>query len=74
MPALFINLLYIQDDPMPEINESENDCNNNLMLVSRKERVALLKNGLTGKDIESLYLRMNGIVVIGINWQDLKTL
>jgi len=57
---------------MPHINNCERDCNNPI-LVSREERVALLKTGLTGKDIESLYLRFNGIVVIGINWQDLRS-
>jgi hypothetical protein len=30
------------------------------------------KNGFTGKDIESEYLKRNGIFVIGINWQDLN--
>lgn len=47
-------------------------CNNGLLLGSREERVALLKTGLTGKDIESLYLKFNNIIVIGINWQDLN--
>jgi hypothetical protein len=42
------------------------------VLVSIDERVALLKIGLTGKDIESLYLKFNDIFVIGINWQDLE--
>ncbi len=56
---------------MPEANESGNDFNNGL-LASREERAALLKNGLTGKDIESQYLKINNIRVIGVNWQDLK--
>jgi len=42
-------------------------------LASREERVALLKAGFTGKDIESEYIRRNRIVIIGINWQDLKS-
>ena len=42
------------------------------MLISREERVALLKTGLTGKDIESLYLKFNDIIVIGINWEDIN--
>jgi hypothetical protein len=47
--------------------------NNSLVLASREERAALLKTGLTGKDVESLYLKLNDIIVIGINWQDLKS-
>jgi hypothetical protein len=58
---------------MPEVKDSGKDCNNRLVLASREERVALLKNGLTGKDIESLYIKFNDIIVIGINWQDLKS-
>ncbi|CAG1007126.1 MAG: hypothetical protein MPEBLZ_00870 [Candidatus Methanoperedens nitroreducens] len=54
-------------------NDSGNDSNNRLMLAFREERAALLKAGLTGKDIESLYLRINGIVVIGVSWQDFKS-
>ncbi len=56
-----------------DINDSGNDSNNSLLLAFREERAALLKTGLTGKDIESLYLRINGIVVIGVNWQDFKS-
>ncbi|HWQ96380.1 MAG TPA: hypothetical protein VN368_03295 [Candidatus Methylomirabilis sp.] len=59
-----------RDIDMSDKNDSENDCNNSFVLISRKERAALLKTGLTGKDIESLYLRFNNIAVIGINWQD----
>jgi hypothetical protein len=47
--------------------------NNSSVLLSREERVALLKTGFTGKDIESEYLRLNGIIIIGINWQDLNS-
>lgn len=39
------------------------------ILESREERVALLKTGFSGKDIESLYIKLNGIVVTDINWQ-----
>ena len=46
---------------MPEANESGNNFNNSLPLASREERAALIKNGLTVKDIESLYLSINGI-------------
>lgn len=56
---------------MPDGNNG-NGYNDSLVLVSRKERAALLKTGLTGKDIESLYLQFNDITVIGINWQDLN--
>jgi len=56
-----------------EVKFIEEGYNNSLVLVSRKERAALLKIGLTGKDIESLYLKFNDIIVVGINWQDLKS-
>jgi hypothetical protein len=60
--------------PFPELSitlESDmgKECYNGLSLGSREERASLLKAGFTGKDIESEYLRLNGIVVIGINWQ-----
>ncbi|HEY6585819.1 MAG TPA: hypothetical protein VIY97_01495 [Candidatus Methanoperedens sp.] len=56
-----------------DINDSGNDSNNGLLLAFREERAALLKTGLSGKDIESLYIRINGIVVIGVRWQDFKS-
>ena len=56
-----------------EVKFIEEGYNNSLVLVSRKERAALLKIGLTGKDIESLFLKFNDIIVVGINWQDLKS-
>ena len=56
-----------------EVKFLEEGYNNSLVLVSRKERAALLKIGLTGKDIESLFLKFNDIIVVGINWQDLKS-
>ena len=40
------------------------------ILESREERVALLKTGFSGKDIESLYLKLNGIVVTSVNWHE----
>jgi hypothetical protein len=43
------------------------------VIGSREERAVLLKTGLTDKDIESLYLKFNDIIVIGINWQDFKS-
>ena len=40
------------------------------ILGSREERAALLKAGLRDKDIESLYLHLNEIAVIGVNWSN----
>ena len=40
------------------------------ILGSREERVALLRTGFSGKDIESLYLKLNGIVVTSVNWHE----
>ncbi len=40
------------------------------VLESRKERIALLRTGFSGKDIESLYLKLNDIVIIDVNWQE----
>ncbi len=50
------------------VNDNGNGRNNSSVLVSGKQRAELLKTGLTGKDIESLYLKFNEIIVIGINW------
>jgi len=50
--------------------EMTKSCNDIFELVSREERVALLKAGYTGKEIEFEYLRRNYFVVIGVNWQD----
>jgi hypothetical protein len=50
--------------------DSGKECNNSFSLGSKKERATLLKAGFTGKDIESKYLKNNGIIVIGINWHD----
>ncbi|NJD53349.1 MAG: hypothetical protein FIB07_10835 [Candidatus Methanoperedens sp.] len=55
-----------------DINDSRDDSNNNLVLALREERATLLKNGLRGDEIESLYLSINRIVVVNVNWQDLK--
>jgi hypothetical protein len=52
---------------------SGKECNNGFLLGSREERVSLLKAGFTGKNIESEYLRLNGIFIISINWQDLNS-
>ena len=62
-----------RDIDIPEAKDGGKDFNNSLVLASREERVALLKTGLTGKDIESMYLRFNDIIVIGINWQEMKS-
>ncbi len=40
------------------------------VLESRQERIALLRTGFSGKDIESLYIKLNDIVVIDVNWQE----
>jgi len=61
--------------PIPERSitvetDSGNECNNSFPLRTREERASLLKAGFTGKDIESEYIKLNGISVIGINWQD----
>ena len=49
------------------------ECNNSFSLRTREERASLLKAGFTGRDIESEYIKRNGIVVIDINWRDLKS-
>jgi hypothetical protein len=54
-------------------NDSGKEYKKSFELASREERVALLKAGFTGKDIESEYLRRNLIVIIGINWHDLRS-
>ena len=51
-------------------NDSGKECINSFALGSKEERAILLKAGFTVKDIESKYLKHNGIIVIGINWQD----
>ncbi len=51
-------------------NASRKAGADHLMLESREERIALLKTGFSGKDIESLYLKLNGIIVIDVNWKD----
>ena len=60
------------DMSVSDINESGDGSNNNLVLALREERATLLKNGLRGDEIESLYLSINGIVVVNVSWQDLK--
>lgn len=60
---------------MVEVTECVHECvheTNNFfsVLESREARVALLKAGFSVKDIESLYLEFNGIVVIDVNWQE----
>ena len=37
-------------------------------LESREERATLLKAGFKGKEIESLYLHLNDITIISVNW------
>ena len=39
----------------------------NSALASMEERAALLRAGFTGKEIESLYIRLNGIIIADVN-------
>ncbi len=41
-----------------------------MSLESKEERVKLLKAGYTYRDIETLYLKLNSIKVIGVNWEE----
>lgn len=34
------------------------------------ERVKLLRRGISGTDIEKLYINTNSIFVLGVNWQN----
>ena len=52
------------------INETGNELENSTLLGSRRERVSLLKAGFESKDIESLYLELNGFIVTGVNWRE----
>ncbi len=54
----------------PTTDGSRNAGTDHRILESREERVALLKTGFSGKDIESLYLKLNGIVITDVNWQE----
>ena len=54
-------------------NYNGKECEKRIELASREERVAFLKAGFTGKDIELEYIRRNRIVIIGIYWQDLRS-
>lgn len=40
------------------------------VLSTGAERVALLKQGLAEKYIESLYIKLNGFTIINVDWQD----
>ncbi|HWR26475.1 MAG TPA: hypothetical protein VN316_01215 [candidate division Zixibacteria bacterium] len=66
-------MVYFPGQPIILEKDSEKECKKSFGLASREERVALLKAGFTGKDIESEYIRRNRIVIIGINWQDLRS-
>ena len=35
-----------------------------------KERVKLLRAGFRGKDIEALYVILNGFEIVGVNWHE----
>ncbi len=34
------------------------------------ERVKLLRAGFTGKEIEALYVILNGFEIVGVNWHE----
>lgn len=40
------------------------------LLESRNERVKLLKKGITGTQIETLYVILNSLDVVSVNWHD----
>ncbi|VVB50588.1 Uncharacterised protein [uncultured archaeon] len=40
------------------------------ILESRNERVKLLKKGFSGKQIEMLYVILNSLDVVSVDWQD----
>jgi len=42
------------------------------LLFDSQYRVKLLKAGLTGKEIEHLYIRDNNIEVVRVNWCNCK--
>ncbi len=39
------------------------------ILETRNERVKLLKAGFTGKEIEKLYVNLNSLDIVGVEWQ-----
>ncbi|CAG0978344.1 MAG: hypothetical protein MPEBLZ_01367 [Candidatus Methanoperedens nitroreducens] len=43
-----------------------------VILESRNERVRLLKKGFTGKQIEMLYVILNSLDVISVDWQEFE--
>lgn len=40
------------------------------MTFTREERVKLLQAGFTGREIEKLYVILNGFEIVDVNWQD----
>ncbi len=66
---------YIHSFPERSINveNDKKECEGSSSLKTREERASLLKAGFTGRDIESEYIKRNGIVVIDIDWQDLNS-
>ena len=62
----FLSKLYC----MLTADGSRNAGIHHRILESREERVALLKTGFSGKDIELLYLKLNGIVITDVNWRE----
>lgn len=40
-----------------------------MVLETAQERVKLLKAGITGTQIESLYFQLNGFKIVSVDWQ-----
>lgn len=61
---------------MPAVKEEKGNkykgVINVAILESRDERVKLLKSGFTGKDIETLYVILNSLDFVGVNWQEIS--
>jgi len=41
-----------------------------MTLETMEERVKLLQAGITGREIEKLYVIFNSFEIVGVNWQD----
>jgi hypothetical protein len=63
-------------EQIPAVNEEKGKKYKRVMnvaiLESRDERVKLLKSGFTGKDIETLYVILNSLDFVGVNWQKIS--
>ncbi len=40
------------------------------ILETREERVKLLRAGVTGREIEALYVKLNGFEIVGVGWHE----